>query len=108
MCVPHEAGFFMSWVPVRSGERGRFQEVTTAARAQCDNEERGERCRIGMVSAVEDGRTCWVAPLGYRNSRVRPGPSLVLDNAEIMALIRKSFELVDAGYSAPKALHQMT
>ena len=87
---------------------GRKQETISAAEAQCDNEERGERCRIGMVSAVEAGRTCWVAPLGYRNSRDKTGPSLVLDNAETTTLIRKSFELVDAGYSTPKALHQMT
>jgi site-specific DNA recombinase len=87
---------------------GRCHETEVAARAQCDNEVRGQRCRIGMVSAVEAGRTCWVAPLGYRNSRDKNAPSLIVDSLETAALIRRSYELVDAGYSAPKALHQMT
>ena len=87
---------------------GRYQEVTTSAGDQRDNEVREARCRIGMVSAVEAGRFCWVAPLAYHNSRIRPGASLIMDNPETAALIRKSFQLVDSGYSAPKALRQMT
>ena len=87
---------------------GTCHKTEVAARAQCDNEVRGQRCRIGMVSAVEAGRTCWVAPLGYRNSKDKDAPSLIVDSLETAALIRRSYELVDAGYSAPKALHQMT
>ena len=87
---------------------GRYQEVTTAARAQCDNEERGDRCKLGLVSAVEDGRFCWVAPLGYRNGGTRSGPSLVVENSQTADLIKKAFQLVDSGLSSPKALHELT
>ena len=87
---------------------GTCHETEVAARAQCDNEVRGQRCRIGMVSAVQAGRTCWVAPLGYRNSRDKSGPCLLIDDPKAASLIKESFELVDAGFSTPKALHQMT
>ena len=87
---------------------GRYQEVTTAARAQCDNEERGDRCKLGLVSAVEDGRFCWVAPLGYRNGGTRSGPSLVIENRQTADLIKRAFQLVDSGLSSPKALQELT
>jgi site-specific DNA recombinase len=87
---------------------GRLMENQLAGFAQFDNDIRSERCRNGMVAAVDAGRYVWVAPLGYVNGSSRNGPSLLLDAPEVVRLVRKSFELVDAGFTISEARQQVT
>ena len=87
---------------------GKLMENQLAGFAEFENDIRTERCRNGMVAAVATGRYVWVAPLGYLNGNSRNGPSLVLDVPEIVRLVRKSFELVDAGLTLPEARQQVT
>ena len=48
---------------------GKLTKNMIAAIAQFDNDVRSERTRTGMKEAVQEGRWCWKAPLGYRQFR---------------------------------------
>ena len=87
---------------------GHFVENELANFAQFDNEIRGERCKNGMIDAVNAGKYVWQAPLGYVNGRAKCEPSLQPASPSIVALVRKSFELVDSGYSVTEALQRVT
>ncbi|WP_413814579.1 recombinase family protein [Candidatus Cryosericum terrychapinii] len=87
---------------------GKLMENQLAGFAQFDNDIRSERCRNGMVAAVAAGRYVTGPPLGYVKGGSRNLPSLVLDAPEVVRLVRKSFELVDAGFSVPEARRQVT
>ena len=86
---------------------GRKNETIKAAEAQCDNEERSEKCTLGMRAAVELGKYVWQAPLGYLNGGRRIRKSLVLGDEQTVALVRKSFDLVDSCVSTVKALEEV-
>ena len=87
---------------------GKLVEHQLDAFAEFENDVRIERCMNGMVAATAIGRYVWVAPLGYINGRSRRGPSLLLGDPEVVRLVRKSFELVDAGFTLPEARQQVT
>ena len=87
---------------------GRFVENQLANMAQLDNETRAERCTEGMVAAAASGRAVWRAPVGYVNGISKSGPSFLLGPPETVRLIRKAFELVDAGFSQEQAQEQVT
>ena len=87
---------------------GRFNENQLAGMAQLDNEIRTERCTEGMAAAAASGRAVCHAPLGYVNATSKSGPSLLLGPPETVRLIRKAFELIDAGFSQAQALAQVT
>ena len=86
---------------------GRKHETFDAAEAQCDNEERKEKCTNGMIAAVTAGKYVWRAPMGYLNGGPRSRQSLVLGDAKTVSLVRKSFELIDGGLTVTKALEQV-
>jgi site-specific DNA recombinase len=76
-----------------------------AAEAQCDNEKRADKCMLGMIAAVKASRYVWLAPRGYVNASAKKNsPSLELDERRTVSLVRKSFELIDAGLTVTKAL----
>jgi site-specific DNA recombinase len=89
--------------------QGQFRGNFAACLAQLDNEERGVRCRNGMIAAVEAGRCCWHAPLGYVNGRrAKNRPSFELGEPHTVVLVRKSFELIDGGCTVAEAHRQVT
>jgi site-specific DNA recombinase len=88
--------------------QGHFRGNFAAVLAQLDNEERGLRCKNGMIAAVEAGRCCWHAPLGYVNGRSRNRPSFELGDPSTVMLISKSFQLVDGGCTVAEAHRQVT
>ena len=56
-------------------------ENMLAAMAQFDNDQKSERTKAGMITALEMGRWTWAAPVGYLNSDTRSGQlSLVRDS----------------------------
>jgi site-specific DNA recombinase len=87
---------------------GKLMENQLAGFAEFENDIRTERCWNGMVAAVAVGRYVWVAPLGYVNGHSRNGPSLLLDAPEVVRLVRKSFELVDSGFTVEEARQRVT
>lgn len=87
---------------------GHFHGNIAASIAQLDNEERAVRCKNGMIAAVEAGRYCWQAPLGYVNGGNKNCSSLQLGEASTVELVRKSFELIDSGCSVSEALRLVT
>ena len=56
---------------------GKLMEHIIASFAQYDNDQRSQRITLGMKQAVKEGRWIWVAPYGYKNSRVDDKPFLV-------------------------------
>jgi site-specific DNA recombinase len=87
---------------------GRFMETIFAGLAQLDNDMRAERTVLGMREAVSRGRWVWTAPLGYRSTRNKLGPSLEPD-PERAPLVRRAFELYAEGsYTRPELLQALT
>lgn len=69
-----------------------------------DNEIRAERCKGGMVEAVQEGRYVWKAPIGYINGRIAGKPNIVLNpDKELVAKVRSIWEMIDAGMSPEQA-----
>lgn len=69
---------------------------------------RGERCRNGMVAAVDAGRYVWELPWATSTAvqeTVRASSWMLPKSSGSCA---KSFELVDAGFSAREARQQVT
>ncbi len=87
---------------------GKLIENNLAGFAQFDNDVRAERCKNGMMAAAAAGKYVWGAPLGYVNSHLRNGPSLLPGTPETVRLVRKSFDLVDAGFTVTEAWRQVT
>jgi len=78
-----------------------------AVMAQADNETKAIRSIDGMKASVRAGRWVWVAPLGYKNGRVKTEPSLFQD-AERVPMIAKFFELVAEGKKLHEALDHVS
>jgi hypothetical protein len=77
-----------------------------AAAAQFDNDVKAERTRAGMMAAMQMGRWCHQAPLGYQTG-IKPGASLTAD-PERAELIGRAFEDVAAGATERDALRAIT
>jgi site-specific DNA recombinase len=92
--------------PIDDSPTGKLMEAILAGFAQFDNDARAERVVAGLHAAVERGRWCWQAPIGYLNADARRGPSLVPD-PERAPLVRKAFELYAAGVRGRDLLHQV-
>lgn len=80
---------------------GRFTETIMASVAQFDNEIRAERCKGGMLEAVQAGRWVWKAPLGYRNIR-HNGKGTIEPDPATAPHIERAFELVGIGKQTPR------
>ena len=65
--------------PVTDDPYGEFVETLHVALAKLDNDQRGQRSKAGMAAAVERGRWCWQAPVGYFNCGRNASPSLKAD-----------------------------
>ena len=86
---------------------GKLMETLLAGLSQFDNDVRSERTVVGMREAISRGRYCWLAPIGYLNTRQKHGPSLAPD-AERAPFVVHAFELIASGSSAPDALRMVT
>lgn len=73
---------------------GKFIGTVIAASAELDNETRAMICKGGMVTAVEEGRWVWLAPIGYRNGKINGKANLVPFPEEARFILR-IFELID-------------
>ena len=91
--------------PIDDSPSGRLMEGVLAAMAQFDNDVRADRVRAGLRAAVDRGRWCWQAPIGYLNADARKGPSLVPDPQRAPA-VRAAFELYAAGVTGRALLQR--
>ena len=91
--------------PVTDDPYGRFMEVIHAGVAELDNSVRGERSKLGMVSATERGRWCHQAPVGYVNCGRNAVPSLSPD-PERANVVKETFTRVASG-EAPLSIYSI-
>ena len=84
--------------PVSRDPHGKFTENMFACVAELDNDVRADRSRRGMINAVERGRWCHQAPVGYVNCGPNAVPSLRPD-PERADVVRAVFARIDAGES---------
>lgn len=82
--------------PIDDTPSGRLMESILAAFGQFDNDVRSQRVRAGIRAAVDRGRWCWQAPIGYLNTDVHRGASLAIDETRAAA-VRAAFEAYDNG-----------
>lgn len=92
--------------PIDDTPSGKLMEGILAAMAQWDNEVRTDRMRAGVHAAVDRGRWCWPAPIGYVRADARRGPSLVPDPVRA-PLVAEVFRLYDAGVQGRELLRRM-
>ena len=89
--------------PVSEDAYGRFSEVIFAGIAELENAIRGERSKLGMVSATKRGRWCHQAPVGYVNCGRNAVPSLSHDS-ERAGVVRATFTRIASG-EAPQSVY---
>ncbi len=85
---------------------GRFMENMMANVAQLDNDVRSERCAGGMKEAVRDGRYVWMAPVGYKNTKVL-GKATIVQDEEMAPFVKETFETVAKGLYTVEEVRQM-
>ena len=95
--------------PISDTAVGKLTENMLAAIAQFDNDQKAERTKAGMRTALSRGRWAWQAPLGYRNGNVRMGEASLVADAERGPVITRAIEMVATGnYSATDVLRKVT
>ena len=67
--------------------------------AQFENEIRSDRTKMGMKQAIQQGRWCWRAPLGYKTSRDDSNKSIIIPT-------EKSKYIIEAFALAKKGIYQ--
>ena len=85
---------------------GQLLENILSAFAQFDNNQKSERTKAGMTTALERGRWTYQPPVGYLCGD-RDGASMVLD-VERVELIRAAFRDVAAGVKPSDVLQRIT
>lgn len=73
---------------------GKLMRNIIGSFAQYENDLRSERTIKGMQQSVKEGRWCWQAPIGYKNTRDYANKPLLVPN-EDSGLIIDAFKLAD-------------
>jgi len=71
---------------------GKLMRNIIGSFAQYENDVKSERTISGMKQACKDGRWCWPAPIGYKNTRDSSNKPLIVPT-EDSVYIKKIFEL---------------
>ena len=79
---------------------GELTSTFLAGMAQFDNQVRAERTLDGMKAAAKRGRWVWIAPLGYRNTRV--GDKNIEPDPDTAPMVRKVFKMAADCRSLPE------
>ena len=90
--------------PVSDDPFGWFQERLHANLSELDNDMRAQRTRVGMTHAVEEGRWCHQAPVGYLNCGRNGRPSLRPD-PDRSSVVVEAFTRVARG-EAPQSVYE--
>lgn len=75
---------------------GRLTRNMAGVIAQYENDIKSERTIGGMKQAVQHGRWCWLAPLGYKYSKDSLNKSILIPTEESIFVV-EAFELAKAG-----------
>lgn len=89
----------------KNDSTGKFTENLMAMVAQLDNDVRSERCGNGMKDAVREGRYVWMAPVGYRNTKIAGKSNIEPDGQAL--LIKEIFELASRGLYPTTTIHEL-
>jgi DNA invertase Pin-like site-specific DNA recombinase len=76
--------------PISDDSVGRLTENMLAAIAQFDNDQKAERTKAGMLTALNRGHWTWRAPLGYLNGNKKAGEPSLRPDPERAPLIRRA------------------
>ena len=76
--------------------KGNLMRNIIGSFAQFENDVKSERTIIGMKQAIEEGRYCWHAPVGYSNSRDKLDKAILILNDE-SKYIEEAFLLAEIG-----------
>jgi site-specific DNA recombinase len=93
--------------PISDDPVGRLTENMLAAIAQFDNDQKAERTKAGMLTALGRGHWTWRAPLGYLNGNKKVGEPSLRPDPERAPLIKSAFELAASGQHTPTELLRM-
>ena len=75
---------------------GKLMRNIIGSFAQFENDKNSERTIIGMKQAIQEGRYCWPAPIGYSNSRDKFDKAILILNDE-SKYIEDAFLLAEKG-----------
>ena len=75
---------------------GRLMRNIIGSISQYTNDVKSERTINGMKQAVKEGRWCWQAPVGYKNSRDDLNKPILVPSEESV-FIKEAFELAESG-----------
>ncbi len=75
---------------------GKLTKNMIAAIAQFDNDVRSERTRGGMREAIQEGRWCWRAPVGLKQSKDIDDKTLLVPSEESLFIV-EAFNLFTTG-----------
>lgn len=75
---------------------GKLMRNIIGSLAQFDNDAKSERTIEGMKQAIQEGRYCWHAPIGYSNSRDKLDKAILILNDE-SKYIEEAFTLAENG-----------
>jgi len=89
--------------PVTDDPYGKIIELIHAGMAELENADRGQRSKLGMVSATERGRWHHQAPVGHVNCGRNAVPSLSPD-PERADVVRETFTRIASG-EAPLSVY---
>lgn len=76
--------------------RGNLMRNIIGSFAQFENDVKSERTINGMKQAIQEGRYCWPAPIGYSNSRDKLDKAILVLNND-SKFIKESFLLAEKG-----------
>jgi len=85
---------------------GRFMENIIANVAQFDNDVRTERSIGGMRDATREGRYVWLAPIGYKNTKIGGKANII--KSEMAPIVKNAFELVATNMHAIDEVWRMS
>lgn len=75
---------------------GKLTKNMIAVIAQFDNDMRSERTKGGMREAIQEGRWCWRAPVGLKQSRDANDKTLLIPSEESHFIV-EAFDLFTSG-----------
>lgn len=85
---------------------GRLTRNVIGAFSQFDNDQRSERTKSGMKQALQSGRWCFQAPIGYKFSRDNLSKPILIPSEDAV-FVKEAFALFETGLHTQVAISNM-